>query len=536
MHIRVILGNPLKYLVRKPAYSLQLIFKQKPCIYNNLHGQIYENLISKAHKKNYLCPLYVQKKKFIFDLAILVVLNLLIKPFWTIFVEPKVQGQIGNISYGEYAVIFNYSLLLNIFLDFGLTNFNNRNIAQNNHLLSKHFSKMMSFKFVLGGFYMIISLIVGFFILGYNLHLLILLCLNSFVLSFTAFLRSNLQALHLFRLDSVLSVLDRVIQIGVVVFILYNGFGIEISSLKFVYAQTFGYVLTWLICFMVVLNKTHTFKLNWDWAFNRMILKKSLPFAILVLLMTFYNRLDTIMIEGMLDGDEGKRQSGIYMKSFRLLDAANQIATLFSIQLIPLFSRMLKFKENIENVVKLSFTLLLTPALIVSISTIFYAEKFFDKIYTGDTEGYQILALIMSCFTAVCLTCIFGTLLTASGNLKKQNYAAIGGILINVVLNVILIPKYMAMGSAISSLVTQFITGLLQVYICYKVFNFKVNKALLTSLFFFIAGLFFINYFTLNLTSQWMFNFVIMLIFSGLLAFVTGMINPKSVLRFIKYK
>src|SRR5688572_11877570 len=103
----------------------------------------------------------MQKKRFIFDLAILLVLNLLIKPFWTIYVEPKVQGKIGDISYGEYFVIFNFSLLLNILLDFGLTNFNNRNIAQNSHLLSKHFSKMLSLKFALGGFYLIISLIVG---------------------------------------------------------------------------------------------------------------------------------------------------------------------------------------------------------------------------------------------------------------------------------------------------------------------------------------------------------------------------------------
>jgi hypothetical protein len=68
------------------------------------------------------------------------------------------------------------------------------------------------------------------------------------------------------------------------------------------------------------------------------------------------------------------------------------------------------------------------------------------------------------------------------------------------------------------------------------VFHFKVNKRLLIALFFFITGLILINYFTLHLTGQWMINFVIMLTFSGLLAFVTGMINPKSVLRFLKYK
>lgn len=482
----------------------------------------------------------MQKKKFIFDLAILLVLNLLIKPFWTIIIEPKVQGQIGNVSFGEYSVIFYYSMLLNIFLDFGLTNFNNRNIAQNSQLLSKHFSKMLSFKFALGFFYMAVSFVIGFFFLGYNFKLLLILCFNTFVLSFIAFLRSNLQALHLFRLDSILSVLDRVIMIAIVVAMLFHLFGMEVSAENFVYAQTIGYVLTAIICFIVVLSKTHTFKLNWDAAFNKMILKKSLPYAVLVLLMTIYNRLDMVMIEQILGDDFGKSESGIYVKSFRLLDAANQIATLFAIQLIPLFSRMLKHKENIENIVKLSFTLLLTPALIVSVSTIFYAENFFEKIYTGDTEGYLILAVIMSCFTGVCLTCIFGTLLTASGNLKRQNYVALGAIAINVILNFILIPKYHAMGSAISSLVTQMVAGLLQVYLCYKIFHFHVNKRLLRSVVLFIAGLFFINYFTWDLLGKggntWIFNFAIMLIFSGLLALVTGMVNHKSLLRFIKYK
>jgi O-antigen/teichoic acid export membrane protein len=478
----------------------------------------------------------VQKKKFIFDLAILLVLNLLIKPFWTIIVEPKVQGRIGDFGYGEYFVIFNFSLLLNILLDFGLTYFNNKNIAQNRQLLSKHFSKMLGLKFALGGFYMIVSFIIGYFVLQYNLKLVLILCMNSFFLSFILFLRSNLQALHLFRVDSLISVLDRVIMIIIVVCMLLNWFGLEVDVTNFVYAQTIGYALTGLVSFVIVLNKTHTFKLNWDWRFNRLILKKSAPYAVLVLLMAFYNRLDSVMIEKMLPGDLGKQQSGIYAKGFRLLDAANQIAYLFSVQLLPLFSRMLKQRDNIENVVKLSFTLLLTPALIVSVSTIFYAEQFFDKIYTGDTEGYMILAVLMNCFTAISLSYIFGTLLTAGGHMKKQNWVALGGILVNVVLNILLIPRFLAFGSAISSLITQLITGLSQVYICQRVYKFRVNHRLLVALFLFIAGLFFVNYFTLRLTGQWMVNFVIMLIFSGLLAFVTGMVNPKSVLRFIKYK
>jgi O-antigen/teichoic acid export membrane protein len=262
-----------------------------------------------------------------------------------------------------------------------------------------------------------------------------------------------------------------------------------------------------------------------------------MPYAVLVLLMAFYNRLDSVMLKELLPGDLGKEQSGIYAKGFRLLDAANQIAYLFSVQLLPLFSRMIKQKENIENVVKLSFTLLLTPALIVTVSTIFYAEHFFDKIYTGDTSGYLVFAVLMNCFTAISLSYIFGTLLTASGNLRKQNWVALGGIVVNVLLNVLLIPKFLALGSAIASLVTQLTTGLLQVYICYKVFEMRVNVRLLVSLVMFVAGLFVLNFLSVRyLTDNWMFNFVIMLTFSGLLAFATGMVNLRSVLRFIRFR
>ena len=481
----------------------------------------------------------MQKKKFIFDLAILLILNLLIKPFWILGIEPNVQIKVGDISYGEFAALFNFSLLMNILLDFGLTNFNNKNISQNTHLLSKHFSKMLSVKFALALVYISITLLVGFFILNYEfryMKLLIILCINNFFLSFILFLRSNLLALHFFRIDSVLSVLDRVIMIIIVLALLFNVFGVNVNIMNFVYAQTVGYALTALIGFLIVLNKTHTFKLNWDWAFNRMILKKSFPFAILVLLMTFYNRLDSVMIERILPGDLGKKETGIYAKAFRLLDAANMIAYLFSIQLLPLFSRMLKNKENIEKIVKLSFTILITPALIISISSIFYSAHFYEYIYKGEIEGHEILSLLMCCFTAISITYIFGTLLTANGNLKYLNLMALSGIFINLILNFILIPIYHAKGSAISSIITQFITCLIQVFISYKIFKFHYNKQLLISLTLFIAGLFIINFITIDFTTQWTVNFLIMLVLSSLLAFLTGLINPKSVFRFIKIK
>lgn len=515
----------------------------------------------------------MQQRKFIVNLAILIILNLLIKPYWILIIDPNVQNLVGNANYGEYSSLYNFSFLLSIFLDFGLTNFNNKNIAQNSHLLSKHFSSLLTLKFALGVLYLTLTMICAL-VVGYDsryLKLLIILAINQFLISFILYLRSNLQGLHLFKTDSIVSVLDRLIMIGLCVALFLNWFGLSVDIMNYVYAQTIGYSLTAIITFWIVLRETHTFKLKWDAKFSMMMLKKSFPFAILVLLMTFYNRLDSVMIERLLPAKSlylsalidkikasellwnqegirtiinsaessmfytGATQAGIYAKGFRLLEAAGMIGFLFATQLLPIFSRMLEYKEDIQHLVKLAFTLIITPAIIVSIGCAFYRNEL-CLIINKSTDSSTVFSLLMLCFTASSISYIFGTLLTANGNLKQMNIMAVSGITVNVILNFILIPKFHAVGSAIASVFTQFITAIIQVLIVQSVFKFKVNKRLLIALVFFIFGVACINYLTLHLTNNWYLNFGIMTVASGLWAFVTGMLSIKSVLRFIKYK
>jgi O-antigen/teichoic acid export membrane protein len=370
----------------------------------------------------------MSQSKFVKNLAILIILNLLIKPFWILGIEPSVQVKVGDTAYGEYAALFNFSFLLNILLDFGITNFNNKNIAQNNHLVTKHFSGLFVLKLALAFVYITATLVIGFF-MGYEsryMKLLLILGFNQFLISMILYLRSNLLGLHLFKTDSIVSVLDRFIMIIFCGMLLWTNItGIQLDIMNFVYTQTLSYVLTAVIAFIMVMRKTTSFRLTWNWPFSLMILKKSFPFAVLVLLMTFYNRLDTVMIERLLptnniylekvidavkhnpelyakesvrrfiDAEElkqsftGAGQAGIYTKGFRLLDAANMIAFLFAMQLLPTFSRMLKYKESVEQLVKLSFTLLMTPALIISISCFFYSGHLTALINHGNTNSHR---------------------------------------------------------------------------------------------------------------------------------------------------
>ena len=83
------------------------------------------------------------QKKFLANLSFLLLLNLLIKPFYILGIDAEVQNQVGADEYGLYFSILNFSFIFNILNDFGITNYNNRTIAQNVNALQSHFGKLM---------------------------------------------------------------------------------------------------------------------------------------------------------------------------------------------------------------------------------------------------------------------------------------------------------------------------------------------------------------------------------------------------------
>lgn len=478
------------------------------------------------------------QKKFLSNLALILFLNLLIKPIYILGIDTAVQNAVGAASYGIYYAVFNLSFILTIILDFGITNFNNKNIAQNNHLLTKHFSSLVGLKIALAIVYIFVLIVVGFTI-GYDTRLMKLLLVqgfNMFLIFFILYLRSNLAGLHLFRTDSVVSVIDRILLIGLCIFMLKAGvFKGENGIMYFVYAQTFCYFVTAVTAFVIILKKTHTFKLTFNWTFSLMILKKSLPFATLILLMSF-SRIDTVMIERMLPIGIGDVQSGIYAQAFRLLDATSMIAFLVAGMLLPIFSRMLKFKESVEPLIILISRLLLMPAIIIGVGCVFYSEELMGMLYHEHVvASAQLFSLLMLSFIGISINYIFGTLLTANGSMKQLNMMYGLSMVFYIISNYILIKKYGALGAAITSMTTQFLTAFLQLVIAQGIFKFKVNYRLINTFIIYAIGVIAINYGSKTLHLYWMFSFAIMIVSCGLWAFVTGLISIKSILRLLKY-
>lgn len=476
------------------------------------------------------------RRKFFTNLSLLVLLNLLFKPFWIFGIDRTVQNVVGAEEYGLYFSLFNFSLLLNMLLDLGITNYNNKNIAQNQQILSKSLSNIIGLKILLAFVYAIVTIAAGF-IVGYDwrqFYILFFLIINQFMSSFILYLRSNLSGLHLFKTDSIVSVLDRALMIIICSILLWGGVTETTFQIEwFVYAQTLAYTLTLLITLILVYSNAESLKLQFDRSYFIVTLKKSYPYALLALLMVFYYRVDSVMLERMLPN--GKEQAGIYAQGFRILDAAAMFAFLFAVLLLPIYSKMIKQKQPVNELTLFSFLLLIVPALAVTFAAFFYRVEIMDLLYHHHVESSSmVFGMLILCFVGIATSYIFGTLLTANDNLKELNLIAAGGVLINVLLNMILIPKYYSLGSAIASLVTQSATAIIQILIAKKIFHFGISLRRISALLFFAAGVFVISKWSVRLDIMWVYKFAGILIFSLMLAFILRLINLRTLFDLLK--
>ena len=165
------------------------------------------------------------KRKFIWNLLLVVILNLLIKPFYILGIDAEVINRVGADIYGNYFALINFSFLLNIILDLGITNYNVKNIAQHHQLLDKHFSGIIVLRIFLVFIYLLTTLCIAIFI-GYDItqfKILLILALNQALVAFILYIRSNLAGLHLFFQDGLVSILDRLLLIVICSLLLWGG-------------------------------------------------------------------------------------------------------------------------------------------------------------------------------------------------------------------------------------------------------------------------------------------------------------------------
>jgi len=413
-------------------------------------------------------------------------INILIKPFYLFIIEVGVQNKVGPEEYGIFFSLFNFCYLFQIINDLGINNYNNTSVAKDNNFLSKNISKVLGLKIVLAllffGF-----LWVSVFMIGYPIDyypLLWIIAINQVIVSFILYFRTNISGAGYYKWDSMISILDKLLLIFMLGYLLWvvtdNEF--TFSILWFVYAQMASLLITLFAVVFIMTIKVGFHGINLFPSFDLTVLKKSLPFALVVIIMSAYSRIDSIMLERMLD--DGGQEAGIYAASYRMLDALNIIGFLFAGLLLPMFSKLIANKEDTRPTLILSYQLLMAIAISVAFFSSFFGEQLMLALYPDYANIYyvSILKILAWGFLGIATTHIFGTLLTADHSLKKMNVVFFLGLIINVILNWHFIPEYKALAAAITTLITEAFVAIGLVFIVLSNFKYRIQPKLIFNL------------------------------------------------------
>jgi len=421
------------------------------------------------------------RNTFLSNLLLVVGLNLLIKPLYVLVVEAHVQDRLGPEEFGLYFALLNLSFVFNIIPDLGMSNWNNRITAQWGFIPAGRVQRLGGIRLLLGVAYILICLLPAI-ILDYNtreVYLLLLLAFNQVVATGIQFLRSFLSGLHDFKSDSLLSVLDKALLMLFVIVLLYAFPSSGSFQLEYlIYAQSAAYLLAFAVAAALVLRRQSS-RHEPTSLVSSTVLRESAPFALLILLSMFANRQDGILLERLHSAHE----AGIYAMAYRLGDTLNMFAFLFAGLLLPMFSRLLEAKKSITPLFDLSAKLLLAGAWTVTVSTLFYPELIMNILYDGHTaEAATVLPWVMMSAFLFSMQYVTGTLITASGNMRTLILLAGGGMLYNLLLNVLYVPEQGALGAAKAACFMQFIVlvgQIIHVQVNYRTFGRNLSLKLL---------------------------------------------------------
>lgn len=390
---------------------------------------------------------------FFKGLSWLLALNLLIKPVWIFAVDRQVQNLVGAEAYGRYFALFNFTYVLLFIADAGLSNLLQQRLAANQHL---NLRQLFFLKAVLLVLYAFTCYSLAWLWKVPHWEMLSLLIATQGLGSLYVFLRSLLTANQLFKTDAFFSVLDKTLLFLFCIGAVYGWF-FPISIPVFLLLQILSLSLAVAGAGLVLLRKNHFVpaeKLH-----LATIGRLAVPFVLILLLMSAHNRLDAFLLERM--HPQGARQAGIYAMAYRLLDATNMVGYLTASFLVPFISRNQADRQLVQNVVLLSrHGLMLLSGAVVAFVAVF-APSLQQLLYHSATPGQvSVLRLCLAVLPAYYLVHVYGSALTATANFSALIRIVFLAVLVNLLLNLLLIPTYGAVGCCLAALISQYGCGL----------------------------------------------------------------------------
>jgi len=374
---------------------------------------------------------------------------------------------LGVVQYGKYAFAFNFTSLFLVLSDLGLNVLSVREIARYPQKSSEYMTTIALTKLFLS-FIMVSSIGITINLMHYPQDTTIvvyILGLVNILNSFSMFFRSIFRAFEKMEYDALTRLIERTMVTGFALVALFFGFKLIEIVLAIFLAQILAFILTFMIC----IKKFARPCLIFNFSLSRELIKNALPFGIASIFAGILFKIDTVMLS-LMKGDE---VVGWYNAAYQLVLGLTFIPASFSGSIYPVLSKyFISNKNNIYMVYQKSLKILFIMAISIGIGTTLIADRIIIFLYGKEfSNSAIILQILIWAVSFIFLRSIVGITIASINKQIIDTYIAGICTLLNIGLNLILIPKYSYIGAGIASVISQAIVfflefSYLQKYLC----------------------------------------------------------------------
>ena len=228
----------------------------------------------------------------------------------------------------------------------------------------------------------------------------------------------------------------------------------------------FVYILSFDVAFIAIgllyyYHKSGSFVFKWKFSRETalLLLKDSWPLILTSIVISIYMKVDQIMIKEILDNSS----VGKYSAAVRLSEAWYFIPTIICSSLFPaIINAKIKSKKLYLSRLQRLFDLMVILGIAVIVPVVILGDWVILLLY-GEAFNQTASVLKIHIWAGVFVFLgVANQKWFINENLQSYNVICLGvGMVVNVILNIILIPNYGIFGAAFATLISQFVASVL---------------------------------------------------------------------------
>ena len=358
---------------------------------------------------------------------------------------------LGKSGFGIFSFGLAFAFLFVIIADFGLSNLIVREISRNKKSASKYLSNSIIIKLLLSAI-AFVSAYLFLNIAGYSEEMkTIAYIMLGFTLiqSFTELCYAIFRAFERMHYDAFIKILRMLILAGIIFYLIKNNYGLLASSMAFLATE----FIILIIAFFITYTRFIKISFEFDYGFSKSLLKKSSLFFLSLVFSSLYMYIDVIMLSKM----RSTAEVGIYSAATNIVISLIFIPLMYGNSIYPVLSRFyVDSKKSLRLAYEKSFKYMLLIGLPVAAGIYILSDKIILLLYGKEYAASAIALSILSGYLFLkFLNPVTGFTLMAINKQGSRLFSQGLAALINIILNLILIPLYGFVGAAFATLITE---------------------------------------------------------------------------------